>query len=571
MVSAAPVFALDDEGAVPEAEPQTETVEPVKTEPAVQTETDEQADKTVRQQEDVPEEIKVTIYNEDNECILDKEPVELEEGMTLDHIIRELDKDRNLNLDWEKCRYYINDEEILQEETDRLVPEDGDSVIIRAEKQDAEETGEEPGQEISDEGLMAELEVAPEELEKAQKKTAEKNRSQAAKENWGFDNEWAVMGLVRADCMTKEDAEKYCNRIAAYLESKKSSMLDGNMSSVNSRLAITLTSLGYDATDVNGKNLLEPLADMDYVTKQGINGPVFALLAFDSHNYDIPKTKNGAKQVTREALVDLLVSAQINDKGWAYSGVNPDVDMTAMVIQALTPYYNTNDKAKTAIDNALAWLSEIQKKDGSFVTEGSKVSSESQSQVIVALTGLGIDPENDEKFIKEGRGVMDALMDFYVAGGGFKHVSSNSGLNNLASQQAFYALTAYYRFKDGRSSLYDMSDIASLQKFSFKGEKGDSGTESKEEQTGGKPSGSTRSLGFLSLGLADKAASDLISETDETAEGAERADALSAEKEYNALQERKRLNSTLPWIYMAAGALAALALVVLLRERSRIE
>ena len=42
---------------------------------------------------------------------------------------------------------------------------------------------------------------------------------------------------------------------------------------------LALTAIGKDPASVAGFNLLKPLADFEQVTKQGINGTIFALLA----------------------------------------------------------------------------------------------------------------------------------------------------------------------------------------------------------------------------------------------------------------------------------------------------
>ena len=54
-------------------------------------------------------------------------------------------------------------------------------------------------------------------------------------------------------------------------------------------MVLALTAIGKDVTNVAGYNLLEPLSNLDWVNKQGINSTAFALLAFDSHDYEIPK------------------------------------------------------------------------------------------------------------------------------------------------------------------------------------------------------------------------------------------------------------------------------------------
>ena len=268
--------------------------------------------------------------------------------------------------------------------------------------------------------------------------------------------EWMALGLARSGKNVPDD---YYDNVLAYVKDNINSknQLHRAKSTDNSRVILALTSVGCDPRNVGGYNLLEGLTDMNYVTWQGNNGAIWALIAFDSHNYEIPTAPEGANQVTRDKLVAAILNAQLEDGGWALSGIVSDVDMTGMAIQALAPYYETNTEVKAAVDKALAYLSEIQLSDGSFGSiDGSN--AESCAQVIVALTALGINPDTDSRFVKDGNSVVDALCSFYVDEGGFRHVIGN-GLNGMATEQGYYALTAYMRFLDGKTALYDMSDV----------------------------------------------------------------------------------------------------------------
>ena len=87
-------------------------------------------------------------------------------------------------------------------------------------------------------------------------------------------------------------------------------------------------------------------------------------------------------------------------------------------------------------------------------------------QVIVATTAWGIDPDTDPRFVKNGKSAVDALLTFYVEEGrGFAHVLESSPgyvggeVNGMATDQACYALVAYNRFQNGKTALYDMSDV----------------------------------------------------------------------------------------------------------------
>ena len=145
-----------------------------------------------------------------------------------------------------------------------------------------------------------------------------------------------------------------------------------------------------------------------------------------------------------------------------FSGDKSDSGMTGMALQALAPYCGTNAKVTAAVDKAVAALSAMQREDGSFYTyntDGTTYSSsESTAQVIVALTALGINPETDPRFVKNGISAVDALCAYAVEGGGFRHLAGGEW-NGMATEQGYYAMTAYTRSLSGKTSLYDMSDV----------------------------------------------------------------------------------------------------------------
>lgn len=272
--------------------------------------------------------------------------------------------------------------------------------------------------------------------------------------------EWMVIDLVRAGYTCSDG---YYQSILDYVKEKinDKQQLHRSRSTDNSRIILALTAAGYDVTDVGGHNLLIGLSDFNYVKTQGINGPIWALIAFDSYNYEIPKNSDAEVQATRELLISYILERQLADGGWALSGEISDVDVTGMAMQALAPYYNTNPDVKEAIDKAIVCLSNKQLDNGGFGSIDG-VSSESCAQVIVALTALGINPETDERFIKNGVSVVDALCLFALEEGGFEHIP-NGGIDGMATEQAQYALVSYFRFLDGKTALYDMTDVVLIK------------------------------------------------------------------------------------------------------------
>ena len=131
-----------------------------------------------------------------------------------------------------------------------------------------------------------------------------------------------------------------------------------------SRVVLALTAIGADPADVAGYNLLTPLGDFDKTVWQGINGPIWALIALDSGDYEMPVNETAATQATRQMYVEEILSKQMPDGGWSLSAQGgADADVTAMALQALAPYQNQS-KVKTAVERGLACLSDLQGSDG---------------------------------------------------------------------------------------------------------------------------------------------------------------------------------------------------------------
>lgn len=290
--------------------------------------------------------------------------------------------------------------------------------------------------------------------------------------NPGYGSEWLVLGMARyAPDRNQEYFHAYYNNIAAYIQ-KKDGKLHPVKYSEYSKLILVLTSIGVDAEDVAGYNLFDSLADFNQVIRQGLNGPIWALMALKSNpKYHIPIVQGVTVQTTENLLVQYILGGEISGGGWALMGDIPDVDMTAMVIQALSSYYGVRgyENVTNAIDRGLGVLSGLQNLEtGGFQSAGVD-NSESCAQVIVALTSLGIDPEGDHRFLKGENSTVKDLLTYHIENGGFIHVkkgvengndSESDNVNGLTMGQGFYALAAYKRFLDGKTSLYDMSDMS---------------------------------------------------------------------------------------------------------------
>ena len=268
--------------------------------------------------------------------------------------------------------------------------------------------------------------------------------------------DWLVFGLARSGVKVPQKYyDTYYNNVEAAVR-EKNGVLSERKYTEYSRTVLALTAIGKDPASVAGYDLLKPLADFELVTKQGINGTIFALLALDSGNYEIPENPDAAVQATRQMYVDELLTRELPDGGWTLTGGEPDVDITAMTLQALAKY-REQPEVEAAVERGLAVLSSLQEPDGGYASWGSS-NSESVAQVIVALTELGV-PLDDERFTKNDLTVEDALLRFAQESGAFVHVLDGGGDDGMATEQAFYALAAIHRAETGKTTLYDMTDV----------------------------------------------------------------------------------------------------------------
>lgn len=277
--------------------------------------------------------------------------------------------------------------------------------------------------------------------------------------------EWTIMALARSDIEVPQSYfDNYYDNVVEYVKNKNGKLHDRKYTEY-SRVILALTSIGKNPKNVGGYDLLQYLGDFDKVVYQGINGPIFALIALDSGAYEMPVCENAKVQATRKMYVQYILNKQIPlDGGFSLDGLKGDPDITAMALQALSKYKDDPDVDIT-INKALKYLQNVQQEDGGYLSWGAP-NSESVDQVIMALTELKIDPQ-DKRFIKNGNTLMSNLLTFYGKGGGFMHVKpgdqNNGGaaaglIDGMATDQGMYAMVAYDRYYQGKNSFYDMTD-----------------------------------------------------------------------------------------------------------------
>ena len=274
----------------------------------------------------------------------------------------------------------------------------------------------------------------------------------------GAGDDWAVIGTVRGGFDTPEHwTDSYYRAIAARLQ-ETNGVLSKTRLTEYARVVLGLTAIGENPRNVAGYNLLTPLGDFEKTIWQGMNGPIWALIALDSGNYDIPQNPAAKTQATRQLYIDEIVKNQKKDGGWSLTDTgDSDVDITAMALQALAKYQDQK-AVKSATDKALDYLSDVQDSKGGYASWGT-TNVESAAQVVVALCELGISLD-DSRFVKSGHTLTENLLSFRQSNGGFYHVLDGSdGNNQMSTEQGFYALVAIDRAENGKNTLYRMGDV----------------------------------------------------------------------------------------------------------------
>ncbi|MGM9663461.1 MAG: DUF4430 domain-containing protein [Eubacteriales bacterium] len=247
--------------------------------------------------------------------------------------------------------------------------------------------------------------------------------------NAGVSSEWYVLTLSQYGTY---NFSAYEANLLAYLS-------ENEVYSASSRLKYALCLAAVGSTDSYISSALN-----DSIGRQGIMSLICGLHLLN----------NGyvSSEYTADEVVTTLLSLQCNEGGWSLTGQYADIDVTAMTVQALAPHYSESSEVKTAVDQALALLSNHQLEDGDYSSYGVP-NPESTAQVLVALSSLGIDCQSDTRFIKNGNTLFDGIEKYLLSDGSFSHIEGG-GPNETATVQIFYGLVSYLRMKNDKTPLY---------------------------------------------------------------------------------------------------------------------
>lgn len=243
--------------------------------------------------------------------------------------------------------------------------------------------------------------------------------------------------------LTKAETEKLQEIMTAMVEASSEYYLGRTSSTYSAGAVRAMQYLGMDPGDINGLDYLAVLTNTDKLVATS----TYDFNSFMENIAAVDPVVWRSRGVDVGAVVDKyatrILADQTPDGGFdSYYGVNiaqghadtswrDDARYTAETLTALAPYVDKEYVAK-AIDAGLEYLSSVQLADGSFANMSKETpDGEVTLAVLKMMEALDISLE-DERFVKNGNTVADAMQTFYVDGVGFiSNFDVEAPLDNL--------------------------------------------------------------------------------------------------------------------------------------------
>lgn len=242
--------------------------------------------------------------------------------------------------------------------------------------------------------------------------------------------------------LTKAETEKLQEIMTAMVGASSEYYLGRTSSTYSAGAVRAMQYLGMDPGDINGLDYLAPLTNTDKAAATSTQDFNSYLEDIASIEPSVWRSRGVDGDVLAERFITRVLADQTPDGGFDnYYGVNvaqghaaswrDDARYTAETLTALAPYADKEYVAK-AIDAGLEYLSSVQLADGSFANMSKETpDGEVTLAVLKMMEALDISLE-DERFVKNGNTVADAMRTFYVDGVGFiSNFDVKAPLDNL--------------------------------------------------------------------------------------------------------------------------------------------
>lgn len=219
------------------------------------------------------------------------------------------------------------------------------------------------------------------------------------------------------------------------------------------KIALAVTALGKDASDVNGFNLIEKLVSRSVYEASSIySRESMILFAIDSKKYELPK---GDAYLTREELVE---KAAADVENQIDTSINwNSVDSAAMAIQPLAPYAATDGAVKATCEKAIRFLESMQGSNGFFGDEAMPNNPWTLAQVMITAGAFEkhiLDEEDGSDWIKNGVTFVDCVEEHVNTSGEGKVTDT---LLSFQPEQLLRGINSCIRATEGKATIFDMT------------------------------------------------------------------------------------------------------------------
>ena len=288
----------------------------------------------------------------------------------------------------------------------------------------------------------------------AEMTTAQALMMNIAKNNVNSTNEWMIMDMAAYHALNPDSPKTTDAAKQAYINKAIASITDTAGETTLSKAVMILSAIGINPAELypaNSEKKLSAVAKLKECKHDaGAWVAPYTMAAY--------RQNRSAISDKEQALVQAVLDTQYPDGRWEEWG--DSIQTTSNMIAGLAFYYDSNESVKSAVDKAIVYLSTQQKDDGSFDAYGYGADSNTAAMVVIALAAAGINPDTDDRFIKNGISVYDNLLSYaYSDNSGFGYQDNQSDPWGSSTEQGFRALIAASQVMNtGKSfNVYDFS------------------------------------------------------------------------------------------------------------------
>ena len=205
---------------------------------------------------------------------------------------------------------------------------------------------------------------------------------------------------------------------------------------------LSMTTAGIYANLSSSQDLIEGISFDKVVTMGGTLNKVDALTALECGKYAMVERGD----LTRQDLIDFTMELQQTDGSFSYANMGDvtKIEVTASAVTGLA-LTGEKDEIRQAVDNGVKYLI-------ANISEDDKPTD--IVKTIIALNTVGYDVTD-----VDGKNVLGYIMAYARDDGSFSFDKAAKKGNVDDTAWAMLALASQYRFTQGMTSIYDMTDI----------------------------------------------------------------------------------------------------------------